>query len=81
MRRQMLDEAPQPQRAAAAPPRDRDDSPRTAETESGLGRRFEALVGDVDALRAEGSSYTLMAEVANELQNLRQQMKDERDRP
>ncbi|BDA83194.1 peptidoglycan-binding protein [Aureimonas sp. SA4125] len=77
MRRQMLDEAPQTARNAAPLPRDSGIHTRAgAETEQGLSRRFEALVGEVDTLRAEGSSYSVMAEVATELQNLRREMID-----
>ncbi|GGD09228.1 peptidoglycan-binding protein [Aureimonas glaciei] len=78
MRRQMLDDQPQPQRAPAPMPRSREESKRPAEEDRAMGRRFETLVGEVDTLRAEGSSYALMAEVSNELRNLRRQIEDER---
>lgn len=75
MRRQMLDQAPHlaaPVRAPAPEARR-----MSAAAERGMGQRLEALAGDVEALRSEGSNYSLMAEVAEELQRLRQEMKAE----
>lgn len=85
MRRRMLDDAPHaPDAVASAPPRrpmpapdhlGGDQGPR--QSDAGLDRRFQALASDIEALRAEGSSYALMAEVAEELQRLRHDLKQE----
>ena len=78
MRRQMLDQAPH----LAAPVRPSPSTPMETRRpalvmDPGLGQRFEALAGDVEALRSEGNNYSLMAEVAEELQRLRHEMKAE----
>jgi len=83
MRRQMLDQTPPPAAmqpsAPSAPSAERRPDVRNAEPagDAGLGQRFQALAGDVEALRHEGSNYSLMAEVAEELQRLRHEMKAE----
>ncbi|RYE83518.1 MAG: hypothetical protein EOP19_13695, partial [Hyphomicrobiales bacterium] len=77
MRRQMLDQAPHLAAPVRQPEPRAQASVVTPGAGAGIGQRFEALAGDVEALRREGSNYSLMAEVAEELQRLRQEMKSE----
>ncbi|MBC8130710.1 MAG: hypothetical protein H7Y08_10370, partial [Rhizobiaceae bacterium] len=63
-----------PREEAFAP---REDRPSREER---LDKRFQALAGDVDALRAEGNNFALMAEVAEELQRLRHELRPDGSR-
>lgn len=89
MRRQMLDQKPQDDAPRAAlpplrPARTTTPAPtpvEVADRDQKLEQRFQALAGDVESLRADGSNFTLMSEIAEELQRLRQELRTDQARP